>query len=189
MPGQAETKPLSIMFIDLRNFTKDATKMSPNEVMERLTSYQSIIVPIIEKHGGIIDKFMGDGIMAIFGITTSSQRNYAAKSFNAAREILKACSKPIKNPFEVNIATCAGCCAFGVVGDENRLEYTAIGDAVNLSAKLEKHNKVEKTKALTDLKTYDLAVLQGYKPVKSDKTLKSRSVSGLTQPIDLVSLQ
>jgi adenylate cyclase len=189
MPGQAETKPLSIMFIDLRNFTNDATEMSPNEVMERLTNYQSLIVPIIKKHGGIIDKFMGDGIMAIFGITTSSQNDYAAKSFNAAKEILKACSEPIKNPFDVNIATCAGCCAFGVIGDKNRLEYTAIGDAVNLSAKLEKHNKIEKTKTLTDLKTYDLAVRQGYKPVKSDKTLKNCSVSGLTQPIDLVSLQ
>ncbi len=81
-----------------------------------------------------------------------------------------------------------GSVIFGAVSDENRLEYTVIGDPVNISAKIEKHTKTEGVRALTTLATWELAVLQGYGAQKPGERLLSRIVQGVEEPLDLVVL-
>lgn len=75
---------------------------------------------------------------------------------------------------------------FGVIGFENRLEYTVIGETVNLAAKLEKFNKAENVRALTTRDTLDLAMAQGYVPLLAKEVRPKREVAGVGSPIDLV---
>ncbi|MBL4628701.1 MAG: adenylate/guanylate cyclase domain-containing protein, partial [Roseicyclus sp.] len=123
------------------------------------------------KHGGTIDKFMGDGIMATFGATNPS-KTYAADALRALDDIVADLKSwetdpdlSMLSPLCVNLAIATGPVTFGAVGDEHRLEYTVIGAAVNLSAKLEKFNKVLKTNAIVDKASYDTATAQGYSPL------------------------
>ncbi|KAB2850095.1 MAG: adenylate/guanylate cyclase domain-containing protein, partial [Hyphomicrobiaceae bacterium] len=75
---------------------------------------------------------------------------------------------------------------FATLGGADRLEYTVIGEAVNLAAKLEKHNKAERTRALVPLATYEEALTQGFNPAKPPSRRKSRRVAGAPAPVDLV---
>ena len=145
--GSGELREAAILNLDLRGFTKLAETLPPDRVMGLLAQYQSLMVPVIQKHGGSIDKFLGDGIMATFGASTPSE-TYAADALRASEEALEVaaawrrdCRARGEACPEVNAAVATGRILFGAVGDETRLEYTVIGDAVNLSAKLEKHNK------------------------------------------------
>jgi hypothetical protein len=94
-------------------------------------------------------------------------------------------NKPVLN---VDAAVATGPVIFGAVGDETRMEYTVIGDAVNLSAKLEKHTKAEGVRALCTAKAFDTALRQGYQPQKQRKRLKNRKIEGVAEPLDIVVL-
>jgi adenylate cyclase len=86
----------------------------------------------------------------------------------------------------VNGSLATGSILFGAVGDEARLEFTVIGDAVNLSAKLEKMNKDAGVRAICDRVTYELALLQGYESVKDLRLIEQAQVAGVERPMDLV---
>ena len=170
-----------------------ASDMDANDVMSVLTEYQSRLVPIIQRHGGTIDKFMGDGIMATFGAVQESETASAdsLRAVDAIFEEVDSWSTPGASEklagLKVNAAVATGPVAFGAVGDEKRLEYTVIGDAVNLSAKLEKHNKELGCRAVTTSKTYDLAVAQGYASA-GDVASSGGSVQGTEGKQELVIL-
>ena len=106
----------------------------------------------------------------------------AAERWKAERS---AANKPAPN---VGAAIAAGEVIFGVIGDENRLEYTVIGDAVNLAAKLEKHTKAEAVRSLTTVEMLDLARKQGYAAADTKKILRQRDVAGVAAPLDLAVL-
>ena len=91
-------------------------------------------------------------------------------------------------PLSVGLAVASGRVVFGAVGDGERLEFTVIGDAVNFAAKLEKHNKDEKTRALTDLRTFRLAEQQGYVAPLPRERRPARQVGGVGEPVDIVVL-
>jgi len=190
-PGEGKNREASILNIDIRSFTIMAAKMDAGEVMRILTEYQKRIVPLIQQHGGTIDKFMGDGIMATFGATNPS-KTHAADSMRTIDDIMAELETWKTNPelaalapLTVNVAIATGPVSFGAVGDEHRLEYTVIGAAVNLSAKLEKLNKVLQTSAIIDKMTYDTAVLQGYSPLAAP-IITSHAVEGTDEMHELI---
>lgn len=171
--GEGVTRNAAILNIDVRGFTTLAATLEPGDVVRLLAEYQDRIVPVIQRHGGTIDKFMGDGIMATFG-TSGDGATCAADSLRAIDEIIaeisdwkaQGANHPAFDPESINLAVAGGEIVFGAVGSDDRLEFTVIGRAVNLSAKLEKFNKDIATRALATAEVLDQARDQGYVPAR-----------------------
>jgi adenylate cyclase len=190
-PGDAVTREAAVMFIDLRGFTKLAARQAPGTTIEVLSEYHRRMVPAIQANGGSIDKYLGDGILASFGATRPSQ-TYAAAALAALDAVLEASDAwnadrvaEGETPLGVGAAVAVGPVLFGVTGDQSRLEFTVIGDVVNLAAKLEKHCKVVQRPALTTRTALDLARSQGFGGADAYTILPGESVGGVSQPLDL----
>ena len=187
-PGHGEIREAAVLFLDIRGFTPRAAALPPTEVMRLLANYQSRAAAAVRRHGGSIDKFLGDGILVTFGAAEPSG-TYAADALSAADAVVAAIDAWNAERIEaglpvvvVNGAVTCGPVLFGAVGDDSRLEYTVIGDPVNLAAKLEKHNKTLGTVALTTESCHRLAREQGYRGTGT--TLAAQRVAEET--IDLV---
>lgn len=192
--GEGELRDVAILSVDLRGFTRLSTELEPGEVMRVLQDYQGRVCPLITANGGSIDKFLGDGILASFGAVAASP-TAAADALRAADAVIAAAESWIAErqaaglpPLKMGLAVSSGRVVFGAVGDGERLEFTVIGDAVNFAAKLEKHNKDEKTRAITDGPTYTLAEQQGYVPPAVRERRIGRRVAGVADLVDIVVL-
>ena len=192
--GEGEMREAAILFTDLRGFTKASSSLTPTGLIELLGEYQGLVVPVLRRHGGSIDKFMGDGILASFGAVSPTE-TYAADMLRAIDDIQAATADWAKArqakglpPLNIGAGAAVGKVVFGTLGLEDRLEYTVIGETVNLAAKLEKHNKIENASALTTTGALDLALKQGYASPKIKEIRTGRQVAGLAHPVDLVIL-
>lgn len=193
-PGQGEAREAAILSVDIRGFTAMSQRMTPTEVIALLTDYQAFVVAAIERHGGTVDKFVGDGVLASFGAALPGDR-YAADALRAADDIVAAADGWDAErqaaglaPARIGLAVTSGRVIFGAVGLDNLLAYTCIGDAVNHAAKLEKHNSKGGTRAIADQATYDLARAQGYEPPVAHDRRSGSAVAGVEEPVDLVVL-
>jgi len=192
--GMGEQRDAAILFADIRGFSQLATRVPPTVLMALLAEYQTRMVRAIQAHGGSIDKFLGDGIMATFGAVVPSE-TFAADALRAVDALLAAAGawaeerrRRGEEPLAIGFAAVAGRVVFGAVGDRDRLELTVIGDAVNQAAKIEKQTKVEGVTALTTAPTLALAQAQGYRPSCPATGIGARAISGLAEPVDLVAL-
>lgn len=193
LPGQCVARDAAILMVDLRGFTRATAGLPPDAVIRLLADYQSRLVPVIGRFGGSVDKFMGDGILASFGVVRPSP-TYAADAVRAADALAEAgaawtAERAVRNEpaLAVNAAVAIGPIVAGAVGDGQRLEYTVIGDAVNLAAKLEKHNKAVGAAALATAAAYAAAVEQGLRRAPPERIAGAR-VEGVEEPVDLVIL-
>ncbi len=189
--GNAVTRQAAVLNLDMRGFTRLAGSESPEVVMRILGEYQARMIPVIQRHGGSIDKFLGDGIMASFGAAKPSE-TYAADGVAALADCLaearrweENCAAEGRACPSVNGALATGPVLFGAVGDSSRLEITVIGDAVNLSAKLEKANKDFGSRGVTTADAYELALEQGYRPRLDWPQVEHGSVGGVDRAVAL----
>lgn len=191
--GDGELRAAAIMMVDLRGFTSATAGMPAKEVIGFLQDYQRRIVPVIEAGGGSVDKFLGDGILVTFGaaqptgaecadaVRTSLKVAAAAAAWNEERASAGLAA------IDVCTALAAGEIIYGAVGFGDRLEFTVIGDAVNLAAKLEKHAKLEKARIIATLALVRRAEDQGHAvPILRERL--SASVEGAAAPVDLAIL-
>ena len=192
--GEGELRYATILSMDMRGFTKISSTISPNNIMKLVSKYHSLCVPIIHANHGFVDKFMGDGILATFGAFELSE-TYAADAIRAVDQIVEAIREwNVKrqeegyDPISVGLGLSTGYVVLGAVGSPDKLEYTVIGEPVNLSAKLESHNKVLTAKALCTSVTYQTALLQNYRAAGEKETLSNQSVGGVLTPVDFVVL-
>lgn len=152
---------VTVLFADIRGFTSMSERMSAEEVSVILNEYFSAIEPIITKYNGVINKFIGDAVMAIFGDPIEDEL-HPMKAVLCANEMLKCVRKlrykwmdENKPDIEIGIGINTGEVFVGNIGSEKRLEYTVIGDTVNIASRIESYNKVYKTKFLIGSTTYE----------------------------------
>lgn len=125
----------SILFCDIKGFTAFAEQTEPADVIGSLNAIFSVVVPVIERHGGHIDKFLGDGLLALFG-APEEQEDHADRAVAAAREIVAAVrAAPTDLSMVAGVNT--GRVVAGAVGGSGRLTFSVIGDAVNIAARVE----------------------------------------------------
>lgn len=149
-----ETRKVSVLFCDIRSFTAMSEKMEAAEVVSLLNRYFTALGKCIAAHHGIINKYIGDAIMAIFGAPVQSE-NSARDAFEAALDMRKALTE-LNKAFEAEglpvlrfgIGIHTGPVFAGTIGAENRMEYTVIGDTVNTASRLESLCKTYETDLL-----------------------------------------
>jgi adenylate cyclase len=192
--GQSVRRQAAIMMVDIRGFTELSGILSAEALITLLRDYQTRLVPVIQRCGGSIDKYLGDGILVSFGavVPTATYAADLCRTIDALAEAAETWRRERENRRitapQVAIAGATGEVIFGIVGHETRLEYTAIGEVVNLVAKLEKHAKQEGVRALTTGESYALAITQGYRPPRAVETRPHRAIDGVSTPLDLVVL-
>jgi len=142
-----ERREVTVLFCDIRGFTRLAERLSPEEVVSLLNEFYTLMIETTFRHGGTLDKFLGDAVMAVFGapvrhpdhairaVRTALDMQAATASLNERRRRLG------DDPIRVGIGVSLGEAVAGTVGTEERMEYTVIGDSVNLAARLEAQAK------------------------------------------------
>lgn len=153
--GVGETRSVAILFSDIRSFTNISEKNRPDVLVAFLNRYFSRMVEIIKKHGGTIDKFIGDAIMAEFGTPVSYEDN-CRRAIMAAYEMRDALSSielgelvmPEGMSFNIGIGIHYGDVIVGSIGSKDKTDYSVIGDNVNLASRLEGLTKTYGTQIL-----------------------------------------
>lgn len=139
-----EKRKVAVLISDIRNFTTISEVNQPENVVSFLNGYFSRMVEVIKKHGGTIDKFMGDAVMALFGAPVSYEDN-ARRAVEAALEMkslipeisCETLSFPENSSFDIGIGIHYGEVIAGSIGCKEKTDYTVIGDTVNLASRLE----------------------------------------------------
>lgn len=191
--GDGEIRRAAIMFVDLRGFTTATRDAPPRDVIALLQDYQARLLPVIERGGGSVDKFMGDGILVSFGAARHAGQECAEAVETALAVVAEVDRwkadrrKAGAAPIDAGIALSVGDVVYGAVGHGERLEYTVIGDAVNLAAKLEKHAKAENARILATAAVIAGAEAQGYPP-RPLRDISAARIDGVAEPVDLAVL-
>jgi len=140
----SEVRHVCVMFLDIRGFTSFSEKRGPEEVVRYLNSLFGFMIDAVNAHNGIINKFLGDGFMAVFGAPLSDGGD-CHNAVLTAREIVAGVEALVAKgaipPTRVGIGLHTGPAVTGVVGTTTRGEYTVIGDVVNLASRIESLNK------------------------------------------------
>jgi adenylate cyclase len=141
------TQTITILFADIRGFTRISEHAAPEKIVDLLNRYFSAMTDIIFAHGGTLDKYLGDGLMALFGAptTTPKDANNALSAAVAMQRRMISINADLREEgfpeIGVGIGLHTGEVTVGYIGSERRSEYTAIGDAVNTSSRLESNAK------------------------------------------------
>jgi adenylate cyclase len=145
---ESERREVTVLFADIRSFTSLSEKLPAEEVLSMLNEYFGAMVDIIFKHDGILDKFVGDQLMAVFGILPSQGGPPYEEAIKAAidmqdatRNLMALRSQRGKVTFEIGIGINTGEAIVGSVGSRNRMDYTVIGDCVNVAGRLQQFAK------------------------------------------------
>jgi adenylate cyclase len=184
--GQGEVAQATILFTDIENFTAISESLSPEQLIKTLNQYFTAVAEPIERHGGVINQFQGDAILASFNLP-EPHPEHAANAVRAAIEVQQVLKNrsfgdgvALRSRIGINTGTCVG----GLVGTAKRLGYTVHGDEVNLAARLEQLNKEHATRILVSETTCRLAGMERF----PFRRIGEVQVRGRTQPTVIYTL-
>jgi class 3 adenylate cyclase len=131
-----EAAEVTVMFIDIVGYTSMAEDAKPEEVVAELNDFFEIVIPVVVERGGHANKLLGDGLMAVFGVPTSLA-DHADRALGAAREIQDRLNARYGGSLKAGIGLNSGTVVVGSMGGGTKLDYTIIGDVVNVAARVE----------------------------------------------------
>jgi adenylate cyclase len=156
-----EERDLAILFADIRGFTSFSESRPPYDVVHVLNKYFHVVGQPIEKHGGYIDNYMGDGLMALFGLVDGNENSPTLRALQAAFGMMQAMASlksylraAFGQSFEIGIGIHYGVAVVGSVGAIGHERVTAIGDAVNFASRIESANKLFGSQLLLSEQAY-----------------------------------
>lgn len=187
--GERTTLEAVVMFSDLRGFTALSDSSSESEVFDALDGYFDVVVQSVEEMGGDVLKFMGDGILSIFPISTASDRPHQCQQAAlAARRVLVGLAalndkrvEASKTPLDIGIGINVGQVSYGNIGSPGRLDFTVLGGAVNIASRIE-----GLTKSIGHRVLATTAIAETNPELFADCGL--HEVRGIAHPINLFSL-
>ncbi|MBF0455250.1 MAG: HAMP domain-containing protein [Magnetococcales bacterium] len=181
-----ERRKVAILMADIRGFTPLSESLEPEELTRLLNSYFSVMVEVVQKHGGMVDKFIGDAIMVVFGLS-DERSNPSLDGVRAALEMRKQLeifnqsqSRQGMINLENGIGIHTGEVVAGYIGSADRLEFTVIGHAVNMAARIESQTKSPNPPILFSQTVAD--ALQGELPVR---LVTQADLKGISQSVKL----
>lgn len=164
-----ERREITVFFVDLKGFTTIAEKLSPNDLMKAINCFFSHMSQVISDHDGVVDKYMGDAVMAYWGEPFNSSEEHAELACQAALqaierfEIFKSevagligTDHVADIDLDLRIGISTGFAVMGTIGSEKQRSYTVMGDPVNLGARLEGANKEYGTRIIISERTHEL---------------------------------
>ena len=187
MKIENRSRDASIMFLDIRNFSKYCEGKSPEEINQYQNKVLGFMIDIVNKHGGIVNQILGDGFMATFGAPIRHD-NHALSAINAASEINQSLITKINSnevpETKIGIGIHSGKVVTGNVGTEDRKQYSVIGNTVNLAARLE-----QLTKELDSNIILSKAVVDNSKSnTHNFKSIGEFSIKGFSKPVEVYKL-
>jgi adenylate cyclase len=192
---QGRRQTVAVMFVDIRGFTRLTETMDPAATGRLLADFRHFVAAVAARHQGVVDKFIGDAAMLVFGLP-SSRPNDARRALDCALALLAgapgewardAHTMGWSDPLEIGIGLHVGDAFCGAVGDEARLEFSVLGDTVNVAARLEQETKAVGLRLVV---FRDVLAAAEVTPDGAEwRTLGLRSLRGRAQPIDLLGAQ
>ncbi|MEX2356608.1 MAG: adenylate/guanylate cyclase domain-containing protein [Thermaerobacterales bacterium] len=196
-------REVTLLFVDVRNFSRFSEGRDPQEVVNRLNEIFEIMTRAIFRHQGTLDKYLGDGLMAVFGAPVA-YAGHGVRALAAVREIMHHLSDLERRaessdeiPLVVHFGLHSGTAIVGNMGSTERMEYTAIGETVNLAARLQSLNRALGTTVLMTRETVQnvrrheasyFSPEAGGQSATDFQSLGEHSIQGLSKPVPLFTL-
>jgi adenylate cyclase len=187
-PGLGGTEQeITVMFVDIRSFTARSAHLAPSEAVALLNEFLRVMVEAVEgEHGGMINKFLGDGFMALFGVG-STAHNHADRAVAAGQSMMRALERLNleraqggQDSIAIGIGINTGPAIVGSIGSPERMEFTVIGNTVNVASRIEALNKTLGTSLLMSRATRD--ALQRPPALQA---LPPQPVKGVDEPVEI----
>lgn len=181
-----ESRIVSILIVDIRGFTKIASNLDPSDVVRYINHFFTMVSECVSAHNGSINKFLGDGVLAIFGAPLS----YIDNTYNAVAAAVDIINQlvhfneenqdKIKAVTEIGIGISTGEAIVGNIGTADKIEYTVIGNTVNMASKIQELTKDQPNSILIDTRTY-----KAVKDRVMVDTLENKKIPGKDETVNL----
>jgi class 3 adenylate cyclase len=177
---RGEEVEVSVVFIDICNFTTFAERASARETVQYLNEFFGLVVPILAGHGGHANKFIGDGVLGVFG-APERVRDHADRALEASCEIALAVEERYGDELGMGAGINSGPVSAGSIGGGGRLEFTVVGDPVNVAARVERATRELGDRVLLTEATRCLLMRDGI-PLEPRGTL---ALKGKSEPVPI----